>query len=550
MSAAPPDTRDSALPAHAQAGVLRLMFVAAEIYPLAKTGGLADVCGSLPQELSRLGADVRLMMPAYTEALDRVITLHDEVELGEVLPGLDARLIHGWMPDSGLPVWLVDCPQLFQRAGTLYQDPQGRDWEDNAQRFALLSHVAARVSSGRTPLGWKADIVHAHDWHTGLVPLLLRLQGPERPRTVFTIHNMAFQGQFPMHHAERLGLPQEARTPEGAEFHGHLSFLKAGILCADKITTVSPTYAREICTPEFGFGLEGVLQHRSADLLGILNGIDVDVWDPATDVFLPYRYTPEDMQGKGECKVSLQRQLGLQVDPQAPLATSLSRLAHQKMADVLLERLPAMLARHPRLQVAIHGRGEIALEQGLLALVPAFPGRLVVEIGYQETLAHRLQAGADILLHGSRFEPCGLAQLYAMRYGTIPIVRRVGGLADTVTDAGASTERAAHGTGFVFEPAIGEALVSAVERCLQMYHTRPQSWSEMRMRGMSRDSSWCRSARQYADLYAALLPRRALSITQQRRADIRERRTRSTFAALRVLKSSANHPAATAYGSG
>lgn len=503
---------------YADDGRLRLLLVASEIYPLTKTGGLADVCASLPQRLAELDIDVRLMMPGYPQALERVRGTQTVTELGEVLPGHPVRLVRGLTPDTGLPIWLLDCPTLYQRSGGPYQDEQGRDWPDNAVRFGMLGHVAARIAGGQAEPGWKPDIVHAHDWHTGLVPLLVRRLGATAPRTVFTIHNMAFQGLFPQDYAAQLGLPDDICSVDGAEFYGRLSYLKAGIRYADKITTVSPTYAREIRTPEFGFGMEGLLEHRSADLIGIMNGIDAGLWNPADDPSLAQCYDIEHMQGKAVCKSDLQRQFGLHADAEAPLAVSISRLTHQKMADVLLERLPSTLARHPRLQVVVHGCGEQTLERGFAALATHFPGRLSVDIGYQEALAHRMHAGGDILLHGSRFEPCGLAQLYAMRYGTIPIVRRVGGLAGSVIDAGDAAHHVVGSTGFVFEASSGEAMEGAVDRCLETYASRPQAWADMRRQGMSGDFGWARSAQGYAHLYADLVPEYTPPDQSQKRA--------------------------------
>jgi len=277
---------------------LHQLLVASEIFPLAKTGGLADVCGALPKAIARLGIDVRLMMPAYPEALERLVAPRQVADLAELLPGISARLVAGSMPDSGLPVWLVDCPALFDRPGTPYQDPSGYDWEDNAQRFGVLCHAAARVALGQAIPGWRADVVHAHDWHAGLVPLLLLLSGQRRPHTVFTVHNAAFQGNVPLDRAELLGLPQETVTPDGIEFYGQLSFLKAGVRYADKVTTVSPTYANEICTSEFGFGMEGLFRARRADLVGILNGIDAEQWNPRTDLYLSHHYSRDDLSGK------------------------------------------------------------------------------------------------------------------------------------------------------------------------------------------------------------------------------------------------------------
>ncbi|HUW54725.1 MAG TPA: glycogen synthase GlgA [Rhodanobacter sp.] len=485
---------------------MRLLFVASEIFPLAKTGGLADVCASLPPAIARLGVDVRLLMPAYAQAWESVVAPQVVADLGEVLPGAPVRLITGWTPDSGLPIWLIDCPVLFQRPGTLYQDPDGRDWPDNALRFGVLCHVAARIALGQASLGWLPDVVHAHDWHTGLVPLLLRLAGDRRPRTVFTVHNAAFQGNFPLDYATQLGLPHEVVAPDGAEFYGQLSFLKAGIRYADKVTTVSPTYAREIRTPEFGFGLEGLFEARSEDLVGIMNGIDAALWNPATDPHLSCRYSSDDAHGKRTCKSALQQQLGLDVDPLAPLVACISRLTQQKMADVLFKHLPDMMERHPRLQFALHGRGEPTLEEGFARLARRYQGRVSVRIGYEESHAHHLHAGADILLHGSRFEPCGLTQLYAMRYGTIPIVSRVGGLADSVIDAGTRISDVPDATGFVFDEPTGEAMHSALSRCLNMYQTRPRIWSALRKRAMSVDFGWVLSARKYAHTYAQLAP--------------------------------------------
>ncbi|HUB90658.1 MAG TPA: glycogen synthase GlgA [Dyella sp.] len=380
-----------------QKKALKLLFVAAEIFPLAKTGGLADVCGALPQALTGHGIDVRILMPGYGQALDRVMAAQIVADLGEILPGMPVRIVGGWMPDSGLPVWLVDCPQLYRRPGSLYRDADGSDWPDNAMRFAVLNHVAARIASARSPIGWLPDIVHAHDWHAGLVPLLLQQQGGNRPKTVFTVHNMAFQGLVPLDQASQLGLPPSAATLDGAEFYGYMSFLKAGIRYADVVTTVSPNYAHEIGTPQFGCGMDGLIRSRD-DIVGIMNGIDEQVWNPSTDPYLPRCYSPDKPLGKRHCKLALQQQLGLDTDAAAPLAESVCRLTCQKMADVLLACLPELLQRHPLLQVVVHGCGDSALEQGFLAMAARFPGRMAAHIGYDESLAHQLHAGADILL--------------------------------------------------------------------------------------------------------------------------------------------------------
>lgn len=490
-------------------GALKLLFVAAEIFPLAKTGGLADVCGALPQALASQNIDIRMLMPGYTEALDRVVAARCMADLGELLPGMRVRIVGGWMPDSGLPVWLVDCPSLYRREGSLYCDPNGCDWHDNALRFAVLNHAAVRLAMAGSPMGWQPRVVHAHDWHAGLVPLLLSGQA-RRPKTVFTVHNMSFQGLCPLHQAEQLGLPAWVAGLDGAEFYGRLSFLKAGIRFADVVTTVSRNYAREIATPEFGCGMDGLVRARH-DVIGIMNGIDEQVWNPATDPSLPRTFSRDDPSGKRYCKAALQQQLGLQLNPSAPLAESVCRLTYQKMADVLLASLPALFERHPQLQVVVHGCGDRALEQGFLDMAGDYPGRMVAHIGYDESLAHRLHAGADMLLHGARFEPCGLTQLYAMRYGTVPVARRVGGLADSVIDITDGTERTDGFIGFAFDAPTDEALRHAVARSIDVYQGMPDTWARIRRSAMSGDYGWRRSAVEYAQLYAKLVPAYRLS---------------------------------------
>ncbi|WP_051361855.1 glycogen synthase GlgA [Solimonas soli] len=478
---------------------IRLLFVAAEIQPLAKTGGLADVCGALPQALHEAGEDVRLLMPAYPGALAQLADAQTDIALPGLLPGVDARLLRGRLPGTAIPVWLLDCPALYARDGSLYADAGGTEWSDNAQRFAALSHAAVRLAMGDNAEQWRPQVVHAHDWHTGLVPLLLHFAPEPRPATIFTIHNAAFHGCIALPTARELGVPEAALGCDGAEFYGRCSLLKAGARYADRLTTVSPTYAREIQTPAFGAGLHGLYAARGAALVGIMNGIDERVWNPAVDPHLAAPYSAADREGKRACKRQLQAELGLRQDADAPLAAFASRLTTQKMADTLLHELPALLERHPRLQFALLGRGDAELERGFRALAAEHPRRLAVCIGYREAQAHRLHAGADLLLHGSRFEPCGLVQLYAMRYGAIPVVSRVGGLADSVVDHhGAS---AAQGTGFVFDRAHGADFAAAVHRGLGVYAARCGAWDALQERAMRRDSGWRNSARQYQTLY-------------------------------------------------
>jgi len=453
------------------------------------------VCAGLAAALARLGADVRFLMPAYQAALDGLRAPRTAAHLGAMLGVPALRLVEGTMPDSGLPAWLLDCPALYLRPGTPYQDAQGADWPDNWLRFGLLAHAAARIALGEARLGWRPDVVHGHDWPTGLAPLLIgRSASAARPRTLFTVHNAAFQGNFPLDLAAPLALPRELLTPAGIEFWGRLSFLKAGIRYADRVGTVSPTYARELRTPEYGCGMEGLFAERAGDLAGILNGIDTGRWDPRTAGGIAAPFSADAPQGKAACKAELQRALGLPADAAAPLVAFASRITWQKMADVTLERLPAMLARHPRLQFALLGTGERALEQGFERLAARYPGRLGIRIGYSEDEERRLQAGADALLHGSRYEPCGLAHKIAMRYGAVPIVRRTGGLADTVTDGV---------NGFVFEAPTGDDLEAAVARCLETYARQPDAWGAMRERAMRGDYGWERPAREYLALYAA-----------------------------------------------
>ena len=473
---------------------MRVLLVSAEIFPLAKTGGLADVCAALPRALHSLGADVRLLLPGYESALDGVRSPRVAADLGSVLGVAPVRLLEGELPDSGLPIWLLDCPSLYRRPGTPYQDAQGADWPDNALRFGVFCHAAARIALGEFPLDWQPQVLHCHDWHTGLAPYLVARASGTRPCTVFTIHNAAFQGCFPLDASERLGLPADVLGVDGMEFYGKLSFLKAAIRYADRLTTVSRSYARELLTPEFGCGLEGLIAARAADFIGILNGIDTELWNPATDSFIARRYTAEDLDGKAACKAELQGLSGMTDDASAPLVAFASRLTTQKMADVALERLPNMLAQHPRMQFVLLGSGEHALEAGFADLARQFHGRLGVHIGYSEAEEHRLHAGADILLHGSRFEPCGLAQMYAMRYGTLPVVRRIGGLADTVTD---------RENGFVFDDASAQAMEKALERSLESYEAQPESWRSLQRHAMKADFAWERPALEYLGVYAA-----------------------------------------------
>lgn len=477
---------------------MRVLFVTSEVYPLAKTGGLADVSRALPMALKHRGVDVRLLLPGYPGALERLESPRPLVKLEPMLGVADAMLIAGHLPGTGVPVLLVEAPSLFRREGGLYQCRDGRDWPDNALRFAFLSHVAAKVATGRAGLDWMPDVVHANDWHTGLLPLLLSREKSPRPRTVFTAHNMAFQGNFPPETLAATGIPEECFFSGDIEFYGQISFLKAGLRYADRVTTVSPTYAKEILTPEFGFGLDGLLRERSDDFTGILNGIDDALWNPATDVHLPRTFAAGDISGKRFCKTELQREFGLPIRPKVPLIGFVSRIAHQKMADAILAALPWLAEQGA--QFVLLGQGEPQLEAEFVKAQTQYKNCVSVRIGYDEALAHRLQAGSDVLLAPARFEPCGLTQIYALRYGTLPIVRRTGGLADTVmdTDSSAIADRTA--TGFVFDEPSAVALIAALDRAL-MFYRQPLIWRRLQLQGMTQNFSWDASAALYISLY-------------------------------------------------
>ncbi len=445
---------------------MRVLFVSSEIYPLAKTGGLADVSAALPKALAALGVEMRLLLPGYPKAIESAANKSVEVELADFMGAGPMRLISARTPDTALPIWLVDCPSLFRRSGGPYQDGDGQDWPDNAQRFAVFDHVAAQLSLGLLLPNWRADIVHANDWHAGLLPAILAGTPGQRPATVFTMHNLAFQGLFPADLYPQLGLSGDSLMPDGLEFYGKISFLKAGITYCERLTTVSPTYAREILTAEYGFGLEGLLQRRAKDLVGILNGADYRIWDPAIDAHLPAHFNLQNIAGKRVCKTALQAELGLEMDAEAALVVLVSRITEQKMADVVADTLPRIIENGA--QCAVVGDGDRLLEERFELAARQHPGRIAVRIGYEEPLAHRVLAGGDILLHPARFEPCGLTQLYAMRYGTLPVVRKTGGLCDTVVDATDHSVRQGTATGFAFESANSADMLHCIERALAL----------------------------------------------------------------------------------
>lgn len=479
---------------------LRALHVAAEVFPLVKTGGLADVVAALPAAQARQGADVRLLLPGYPSVLEGVRDARSVIDIGRCFGALRVRLLRGRMPGTDLPAYIVDAPYLYRRAGNPYLAPNGEEWPDNLQRFALLGWVAAHLAAADADPRWHADIVHAHDWHAALACAHVADHPAGGVRSVFTIHNMAFQGLFPLHDWPLLGLASRHMSPAGLEFHGQLCLMKAGLQYADRVTTVSPTYAREIATPEFGFGLEGAVRARGDDVTGILNGIDAEVWNPAADAALPSRYDAARMEGKRACRLALQRELGLEHDDGALVLAIVSRLSSQKGLDLVLQALPRLL--EGGVQLAVQGSGDPVLEAALRAAAQAHPGRVHVHVGYDEDRAHRLMAGADAIAVPSRFEPCGLTQMYGLRYGTLPVVRRVGGLADTVQDAALP-----QGNGFVFDAATPQALCEAVERARALRATDPLSWAALQQRAMAADLGWAGAASRYLELYRTLRER-------------------------------------------
>ena len=476
----------------------KLLFVASEAFPLIKTGGLADVAGSLPEVLRQKGLDVRLLLPGYADVLEgqrNTVTAVAELDIeGHTVGILECRL-----PGTPLLTWLIDHPLFSARGGNPYQDASGEEWPDNADRFMLLSRVAAAISTRDTALNWRPDILHCNDWHTGPAIALVH-QAQVRPRTVFTIHNLAHMGIFDRATFERLGLPEVLWQEQGMEFYNQCNFIKAGLVFADHITTVSPTYAREICNAPGGMGLEGLLSQRREQLVGILNGIDTGTWDPAEDPFLAHPYDADSLPVKTRNKPSLQHELGLPAHTDRPLLGFVGRLAAQKGLELLLPALKDIIASPA--QVVILGTGDPDYERRLRALAQAHPESMAMVLAYNEGLAHRIEAAADIFLMPSLFEPCGLNQLYSLRYGTLPVVRSVGGLADTVVDANERNRRAQEGTGFVFQQPTSAHLLETVRRAIELWHDTG-IWQSLQRRAMSMDFSWQRSADKYLELYSS-----------------------------------------------
>jgi len=483
---------------------LRVLHVGAEIYPFVKTGGLADVIGALPAALVAAGIEARVLLPGLP-ALTSV--LREAHAIGHVQPpwgGAAAELVEGRLDAPSLDnvrVVLLHHDALYDRAGTPYGDGTGQPFVDNPRRFALLGLAAARLAEG-VHAPWQPQVLHAHDWHAGLAcayNAFSRRAGRSGAASVFTIHNLAFQGVFARAAFAELGLPAEAWGVQGVEFHDQLSFMKAGLHYADRVTTVSPTYAREIQTAELGAGLDGLLRERGTAVSGILNGVDDAVWDPAHDASIAAPFSAQRLAGKAECKAALQRECGLDVQDGAPLFTAVSRLTEQKGLQLLVGGgVDALVERGA--QLVVLGSGDAALEDAFRVAATRHPRQVSLRQGYDEALSHRIFAASDVTLVPSRFEPCGLTQMYALRYGSLPLVRRTGGLADTVVDCTLEDLADQRATGFVFERFDADDLLRALRRAFTLW-SRPRDWRVVQKRGMAQRFGWDTAAERYHALY-------------------------------------------------
>ncbi len=474
---------------------MNVLFVTSEAFPLVKTGGLGDVAGHLPLALQQLGQTVTLALPAYQSVLDKTdseIVAHVSTSHGYVL------IRETQLNEQGPRLWLIDHPTFSERAGQPYVDDNGAPWRDNSIRFGVFSQAVAKIASGQTSLAERFDIVHCNDWQTGLVPAFLSV-AEQRPRTLFTIHNLAYQGIFPASCLETLHLPGELWSPlDGLVFHGQVSFIKGGLVFADRITTVSPTYAREILSDSFSYGLAGLLNHRSNDLSGIINGVDLDEWNPQTDHYIPQTYNADTLEDKQVNKQALQARFDLPADPDIFLVGNVGRLVEQKGVDIIIDALPALM-KLP-LQLIITGTGNSNLEKALRQAAEKWPGRFACHIGYSEAVAHLIEAGSDAFLMPSRFEPCGLNQMYSLVYGTPPIVARTGGLNDTVTETTKETLKNGQATGFFIDELDATGLTRSVREAMGLFTSR-EVWQRIQRAGMRQDFSWNHSAGEYIRLY-------------------------------------------------
>jgi starch synthase len=488
---------------------LRVLFVTPEIAPWVKAGGLGDVAQALPAALAAAGIDARVLVPAYRplkSAFAQARPAGAFAAPGGAFAAAALRLAE----DAPVPLYLLECDAYFDRPGGPYQSPENQDWADNHLRFGLLSRIASLAGTQGFD-GWRPDLIHCNDWQGGLAPAYLARESGAHAASVMTVHNLAYQGLFAPELLHALGLPPALHAEDTLALWGRISFLKAGLRYADGLTTVSPTYAREIQGAALGFGLEGLLRERGDVLTGILNGIDGQIWDPARDAFLVERYDAGCLERKRANAQALRAELGLDAQADAPLLGMIARLVEQKGADLVIRIAPELVRAGA--QLAVLGQGETRFEDALRALAAQYPGAIAARIGFDEGLAHRIEAGADLFLMPSRFEPCGLNQLYSMRYGTPPVVRRTGGLADSVRDPGEAPPDEA--TGFVFDAPEADALLAAVRRALDAFRD-PAAWRRLQANGMRADFSWSASARAYLEVY-----RRAIAARDAARAAAR-----------------------------
>ncbi|MER9265756.1 glycogen synthase GlgA [Mesorhizobium sp. M0410] len=480
---------------------MQVLSVAPEIFPLVKTGGLADVTGALPMALAGKGVTMRTLVPGYPQVIG-AFKKKKAVQQYPLLQGGKAS-VHA-VQIAGLDLFVLDAPHLFDRPGGPYGNATGADWPDNWRRFAALSQVGGDIAGGSIS-GYLPDIVHAHDWQSAMTLAYMRYGKAVGTPSMITVHNLAFQGQFGAGIFGELGLPAAAMALDGVEYYGGVGFLKAGLQAAWAITTVSPTYAQEIRLPEFGMGLDGLINMRSVDLHGIVNGIDTEIWNPETDKHLVSNYTAKTLKARMPNKAAVEDRFSLDRDD-SPIVCVVSRLTWQKGMDILAAAVDGIVAAGARL--AILGSGDAGLEGTLLAAAARHRGRIGVVVGYDEGLSHTMQGGCDAIIIPSRFEPCGLTQLYGLRYGCVPVVARTGGLADTVIDANEAAISAGVATGFQFAPANAGALLHAVRRLVEA-HANPAVWTSMQRQGMKADVSWDKSAEKYVQLYRLLLSKRA-----------------------------------------
>jgi starch synthase len=467
---------------------VKVLFVTPECTPLVKTGGLGDVAAALPEALRKIGIDARVLLPGYPPVIAHEPNARELARLSVLPGGYEVRLLQSELP-SGVPVYIVDCPTLYARSGGPYQREDGHEWEDNALRFGVLSKVAAILGSGDSPLAWRADVVHCNDWQASLAPVYLRYAPAPAAASIVTIHNLAFQGIYPNTQVASLDLPPETLGLEGLEYYGQLSFLKGGLMYADAITTVSPTYAREIQTEALGFGMDGILRHRSNVLFGVRNGIDTHTWNPETDPYLARNYSAKTLDGKRENKRALRERLQLGGNDSIPLLGLVSRLTHQKGIDVLAQAAHALIAMPS--QIVALGTGDREMVGAMQTIRSRHPHEISVTIGFDESLAHMIEAASDIFLMPSRFEPCGMNQMYSQRYGTLPLANATGGLVDTIDDGE---------TGFLIEQVTLPALMTGAKRALAAYHDAGR-WRKMQRDAMARDFGWEGSAREYVAIY-------------------------------------------------